>query len=67
MPPSATSAARVPSGRLLFLSVLAGRLALRGSTMGAQTLDPGDACVIPADTDYVLDATAPCEVLAVEL
>jgi quercetin dioxygenase-like cupin family protein len=67
MPPSATSAARVPSDRLLFLSVLEGRLALRGSTMGAQSLDPGDACVIPADTDYVLDANAPCEVLAVEL
>jgi hypothetical protein len=29
MQPSATTAARVPSGRLLFLSVLAGRLALR--------------------------------------
>jgi hypothetical protein len=65
--PSATSAARVPSGRLLFLSVLTGRLSLRGSTMGAQQLDRGDACVIPADTDYLLDATAPCEVLAVDL
>jgi hypothetical protein len=47
--------------------VLSGRLALRGSTLGAQRLAPGDACVIPADTDYVLDAPAPCEVLAVEL
>ncbi|MEO5623872.1 MAG: cupin domain-containing protein [Dokdonella sp.] len=65
--PGAASASRVQPGGLLFLSVLAGRLALRGSAIGAQQLDPGDACVIPSGMDYVLDATVPCEVLEVAL
>ncbi len=67
MTPDAEPTSRIQSGRLLFLSVLAGRLALHGSTIGEKQLECGDACVIPADTDYRLNADAPCEVLEVML
>lgn len=49
------------------LLVLDGRVDLISDAFGLHMLGPGDVCVIPADTDYTLDACMLSEVLEVEL
>ena len=61
-------AARSHHGELLFMSVLRGRLRLRGEALGAHTLETDDCCVVPKVASYALEAAAtPCEVLEVAL
>ncbi|HTA64522.1 MAG TPA: hypothetical protein VK753_03380 [Xanthomonadaceae bacterium] len=50
---------------LLFLFVLEGRLQLHGDTFGTHALQADDACAMAHRTVCVLEASAPCEVLAV--
>jgi len=52
-------------GDAVFLFVLEGQLQLHGDAFGTHTLQADDACAIPANADYSLDAAAPCEVLKV--
>jgi len=56
---------RVRDHAVVFLFVLEGQLQLRSASFGTHTLQTDDACAIPAGTDYVIDADAPCEVLEV--
>ena len=51
----------------LFLMVLAGNCRLNGETSGAHLLAADDACVIPADAAYTLQAGELCELLEVAL
>lgn len=58
---------RLHEGEFLFLCVLEGQCRLSRRTLGAHTLDTGDACVIPTGAHYTLDASAPCQILEVAL
>jgi len=54
-------------GEFLFLHVLAGGMTLRSAAHGEHLLAVDDSCVLPADTQFTLDADAGCQVLEVRL
>jgi hypothetical protein len=54
-------------GELLFLFVLTGAVTLEGTALGRHRLQVDDSCVIPAGTDYLLEADAGAEMLEVML
>jgi quercetin dioxygenase-like cupin family protein len=56
----------VNAGAFLFYYVLSGRLTLRGASPGVQTVEAGEACVVPAGA-YGLQIAVPCEVVEVAL
>ena len=59
------TAQRDRDGSVVFLFVLEGHLQVHGDAFGTHALQTDDACAIPADADYALDAAAPCEALEV--
>jgi mannose-6-phosphate isomerase-like protein (cupin superfamily) len=64
---SANTASRVRDGQAVFLFVLEGELHVSSDVFGTHALQIDDACVIPAGTNYIVDAVAPCEVLEVAM
>ncbi len=64
-PHAAYSAARDRDKDVVFMFVLGGQLQLRCEAFGLHTLQADDACTLPPGIDYVVDATAPCEILEV--
>jgi quercetin dioxygenase-like cupin family protein len=62
----ATSArSRTHGGEFLFLFALEGSVRIKSSALGDQTLDAGDACMIPAGADYAIACAANTQVLEV--
>lgn len=56
-----------PASGVVCLIVLSGDARLRGEEGGSHRLTVGDACLIPFDDVFELEATSPCEILDVAL
>jgi mannose-6-phosphate isomerase-like protein (cupin superfamily) len=63
--PERSSAPRARSGEFLLLAILEGRVQLQSRAQGVHTLEPDDACCVPAGADYVLNALTPSQILEV--
>ena len=58
---------RVGNDGLRILSVLEGRLQLNGKTGGPHVLEPDDACLVPADGDWMLQPLGPAQWLEITI